>query len=133
MAQGLAYHHRTFYLINTNLSISEKSPVWKVFLSHISVYYRTVVPIRWSADRHRSAAHWAPVRRRITQITKKVVELLKLLLNVIKNFKQPTFYILNLLRVCLYIAAEFRVPTCSSTMSDNQESDDHALVEFRGY
>ena len=31
------------------------------------------------------------------------------------------------------IAAEFRVPVCSSMMSDNQERDDHALLEFRGY
>jgi len=30
------------------------------------------------------------------------------------------------------IAAEFRVRVCSSMVSDNQESDDHALVEFRG-
>jgi len=27
--------HGNFYLIYTNLSISAKSPLWKVFLSHI--------------------------------------------------------------------------------------------------
>ena len=40
VAQYLGYHPRNFYLIYTNLSTSEKSPLWKVFSSHISVHYR---------------------------------------------------------------------------------------------
>jgi len=37
------YHPQNFYFIYTNLSISEnseKSPLWKVFLSHIPEHYR---------------------------------------------------------------------------------------------
>jgi len=37
---GLRVLTPEFYLVYTNLSISEKSPLWKVFLSHILVHYR---------------------------------------------------------------------------------------------
>jgi len=40
IAQNWAYHPQNFYLIYTNLSVSEKSPLWKVFSSHIPVHYR---------------------------------------------------------------------------------------------
>src|SRR6218665_21680 len=36
VAQDLWYHRRDFYLMYTDLSISEKSPLWKVFSSDIS-------------------------------------------------------------------------------------------------
>src|SRR6218665_943884 len=40
VAQDLGHHTLNFYLIYTNLSISEKSPLWKLFSSLISVHYR---------------------------------------------------------------------------------------------
>src|SRR6218665_250798 len=32
-----------FYLIYTNLSISAKSPLWKVFSPHISLHYKIII------------------------------------------------------------------------------------------
>jgi len=37
---GFRVSSRNFYWIYTNLSISEKPPLWKVFSSHVSVHYR---------------------------------------------------------------------------------------------
>jgi len=40
---GFMVSSQNFYFIYTNLSTSEKSPFWKVFSSHISVHYMTII------------------------------------------------------------------------------------------
>src|SRR6218665_2303555 len=46
----LGYHTRHFYLIYTNLPTSNKSSLWKVFLSHIPVAYFIRYNISWSLN-----------------------------------------------------------------------------------
>ena len=50
IAQDSEYHSRNFYLIYTHLSISEKSPPWRVFSSNISVRYNIYDIIIFQGD-----------------------------------------------------------------------------------
>src|SRR6218665_2789109 len=46
VAHDLGYHNRNFYLIYAYFSMSEQSPLWKVFSSQIPVHY-TFSNISW--------------------------------------------------------------------------------------
>jgi len=47
IAQDWGYHTRNFYLIYTNISTSEKSPLWKVFISYYWTLYIEYNDISW--------------------------------------------------------------------------------------